>query len=253
MQKNRLLLVGLVLVCLVVAVVGCTGNLPTGGVPNNVNAGNIIISQQNTGIWVTGEGKIEVVPDVVVLTLGVAAQENTVEQARSEAAQAMAAVMAVLDDSGVEERDIKTQHFSIHPVRDWEKDREIISGYRVTNTVTVRIREIDDTGTIIDAVAGAGGDLTRINSINFTVDEPDEFYAEVREKAMEDAAAKAEQLADFGGVNLGKPTYISEGSVASVSRDYFYMEAGAAVPSATPISPGETEIRLILQVVYGIK
>ena len=162
--------------------------------------------------------------------------------------------MAVLDDKGVAEKDIKTQYFSIYSVRRWENDKEILVGYRVTNMVSVKIRKMDDTGVIIDAVAEAGGDYTRINSISFTVDNPSDYYEEAREKAMEDAEAKAQQLADLAGVDLGKPTYVNEsGAFIPVPREYYMAVPEAApAPAPSPISPGETEIRLTVQVVYSI-
>ncbi len=217
-----------------------------------------LFSQQNTGIWVTGEGKVSVVPDTAILSLGVEAQSATVAEAQEQAASAMTAIVAQLDSYGIAEKDIKTTHFSISPVRRWAEDREeeILIGYRVTNTVTAKIREIDNTGAIIDAAARAGGDYTRINSISFTVDDPAPYREEAREKAMADAEAKAMQLADLGGVKLGKPTYISEsGGFTPVVRE-FYPEAPMPVPAPaapTPISAGETEVSLSVQVVYSIQ
>lgn len=253
MKKNWILVIGVSLIVLTLAATGCDAGLPAGSVPE-IQGGNVILSQQNTGIWVTGEGKVSVIPDVAMLNLGVEAQDKTVARAQQYAVEAMEAVMGELDKHGVAEKDIKTQRFSIYPVRRWDKDREILVGYRVTNMVTVKIRKIDDTGIIIDAVAEVGGDYIRINDISFTVDDPTIYYEEVREKAMEDAEGKAEQLADLSGVSLGKPTYISEGGIyLPVTRD-FYQEAGAlpAPAPTTPISPGETDIRLSVQVVYSI-
>ncbi|HEY79178.1 MAG TPA: SIMPL domain-containing protein [Dehalococcoidia bacterium] len=254
MKKVWILVVCISLLALTLAAVGCETGLPAGSAPQ-INGGNFILSQQNTGIWVTGEGKVSVTPDVAMINLGVEAQANKVELARQQAEEAMTAIMAELESYGVAEEDIKTQRFSIYPVRRWEKDQEILIGYRVTNIVTVKIRELDDTGAIIDAVVSAGGDYTRVNSVSFTVDDPTEYYEEVREKAMEDAENKAEQLADLSGVSLGRPTYINEGSIyAPVTRDMYYAEAGAPAPEpTTPISPGETDIRLTVQVVYSIQ
>jgi len=192
---------------------------------------------------------------VAVLNLGVEAQAETVAEARQQAAEAMEAVMAVLDDYGIAKKDIKTRYFSIYPVRRWDNGKETLIGYRVTNMVTVKIREMDDTGVIIDAVAEAGGDYTRINSISFTVDDPTDYYEDAREMAMEDAKDKAEQLAKLAKVDLGKPTYINEtGAYIPVPREY-YVES-VPVPGlapTTPISPGETEVRLTVQVVYSIE
>jgi len=253
MKRNLLLAIGLALVVIAVGVAGCSGYI----VPDTQNGGSgIIFSQQNIGIWVTGEGSVTVVPDVAILSLGVEAQATTIAEAQRQAALAMDAIMTELEEHGIAQEDIKTQYYSIYQVRRWDNGKEVIIGYRVTNMVTVKIRDVDDTGVIIDAVAEAGGDYTRINSISFTVDNPSDYYEEAREKAMADAEAKAKQLADLAGVDLGKPTFISEGTISlPVPRDFF-REAGAPVPAPapiTPISPGETEIRLTVQVAYSIE
>ena len=245
----------LALVAIIAGSSGCTWSpSPENGSPKLLPNAGIIFSQQNTGIWVTGEGKVTMVPDVAILNLGVEAQATTMAEAQRQAAETMDAVMEELDEHGVAKKDIKTQHYSIYPVRRWEKDREILVGYRVNNMVTAKIRKVDNTGIIIDAVARAGGDYIRINSISFTVDDPSDYYEEAREKAIADAKAKAKQLADLADVKLGKPIYISEaGGYIPVS--YPVRAEAAPVPAPappTPISPGETEIRLTVQVVYSI-
>ncbi len=244
-----------VLPVIVSGVAGCESLSPPTSVSGVPATASGIFNQQNTGIWVTGEGKVSVVPDVAVLSLGVEAQAESVAEAQSQAATAMTAVTAELSRFGVAEKDIKTQYFSIAPVRRWsEKDgQEVLIGYRVTNTVSAKVRQMENTGAIIDAAATAGGDYIRINSISFTVDNPSAHYDGARVKAMADAKTKAKHLADLANVKLGRPTYISE-SVASppVVRD-FYPEAAMPAAPATPISPGETEIRLSVQVVYSIE
>ncbi|MBA7642849.1 26 kDa periplasmic immunogenic protein [subsurface metagenome] len=197
---------------------------------------------------------VTVTPDIATLRLGVEAQAATVAVAQSQATEAMDEVMTALTENGVAEKDIQTQYFSIYPVTRWDKDDEeqVIVGYRVTNKVNAKIREIDKAGTIIDVVAAVGGDLIRIDSINFSVDDPSAYYEEAREKAMADAKAKAEQLAELADAKLGKATYISESSYVPppIYRQDIYEEA---VPAATtPISPGEMEISLTVQVVYAL-
>ncbi len=263
MRRKLWLVIGLaLLLVLSVGAIGCTGDFGFPEIPEALPespealpaGGNITLSQQNTGIWVVGEGEVSVVPDVANLSLGVEAQAKTVAEAQVQTAEAMVAVMGVLDDYGIAKKDIKTQRFSIQAVKRWDNGKEILLGYRVTNIVVVKIRELDDTGAIIDAVAEAGGDYTRINSISFIVDEPSSYNEEVREKAMADAEAKAKQLADLAGVELGKPIYISEsGGYIPVPREYYAMAEGVpALAPTTPISPGETEVRLTVQVVYSI-
>lgn len=212
--------------------------------------------QQNTGIWVTGQGEVMAVPDIAELSLGVEAQADTVSEAQAQATEAMGQVMQALQDNGVAEKDIQTQRFNIYPMTRWieEKDKEEIIGYRVTNIVLAKIREVDTAGDVIDAVAEAGGDLVRIQGISFTIDDPSRYYEEARVKAVKDAKGKASQLANLAGVRLGEPIYISEGAIYQppVTRG-IYEAAGAPVPALeTPISPGELKITLNIQIAYSI-
>jgi uncharacterized protein len=215
-----------------------------------------MLQQQNTGIWVTGQGEVMAVPDIAELSLGVEARADTVSEAQAQAIEAMDQVMQALEDNGVADKDVQTQRFSIYPMTRWieEKDEEEIIGYRVTNIVLAKIREVDKAGDVIDAVAEAGGDLVRIQGISFTVDNPSRYYEEARVKAVKDAKDKALQLANLAGVKLGEPTYIFEGAIyqPSVTRD-FYEAAGAPVPAPeTTISPGELKITLNIQMAYSI-
>lgn len=258
MKWKLLLTVGLALAIIAVGTIGCESISPPTAARAPSFSGSLFFNQQSTGIWVAGEGKVSVVPDVAILNLGVEVQSDTVAEAQSWAAKVMTDVLDELDNQGVAEKDIQTRHFSIYPVRRWsEKEgKEVLIGYRVTNTITAKVRKVDETGDTIDAVAKVGGDYIRINSISFTVDDPTPYYKEVREKAMADAEAKAKELAGLGGVKLGKVTYISEGGAIPITREA-YIEAPVPAPAPmappTPISPGETEIQLMIQVAYSIE
>ena len=252
MKKNWLLVVGLVLVLAIVGLAGCGSSSAALGEITELN-----LSSQQQGIWVTGQGEVTAVHDIATLRLGIEAEEVSVAEAQTQATEAMDKVMIALTENGVAKKDIQTQYFSIRRITKWDrqKEEEVVTGYRVTNMVTAKIRDIDKAGTIIDAVAEAGGDLTRIDSVNFSVDDPSDYYEEAREEAMADAKAKAKQLAQLAGVTLGKPTYISEGiqvpPIVPVPRVAY--EYGEAVAVETAISPGELEISLSLQVVYAIR
>jgi len=213
---------------------------------------------QQTGIWVSGEGKVTAVPDIATLRLGIEAQEATVAEAQADAAEAMDGVMAALKDNGVAEKDIQTQYFSVNKVTRWDDKtyKEIVIGYRVTNMVIAKIRDVEGAGSIIDVVVAAGGDLVRIDNISFSIDDPSVYQEEARQKAIADAKAKAENLAILSGVGLGKPTYISESiySTPPIYRVPMMSGAEAApVPAVeTPISVGEMEIMLTIQMAYAI-
>jgi uncharacterized protein len=214
------------------------------------------LSSQQQGIMVTGEGDVMATPDIFNLSLGVQAEETTVEQAQAEAVAAMNKVIDTLKSNGIDDNDIQTQNFSISPVTKWDQNRQesVTTGYQVSNMVIVKVRDIDKAGEIIDAVALAGGDLVRVNSMGFSIDDPSEDYDMAREEAMADAFAKAQQLARLANVTLGKPTFISEQVQYTPPIIYRDFSETASAPSAaqTPISAGELEINASVQITYAI-
>jgi len=250
MKKLGLVAIGLVLILAVVGISGCS---PEG---TTISGGTFNLNSQQEGIWINGTGKVQAVPDVAIISLGIESQEATVAEAQTKAAEAMDEVMKALSDAGIAEKDIQTQYFNIQRVTRWDssKEQETVIGFRVTNMVTAKVRDVEKAGIVIDAVVGAGGDLTRIDSISFTVDDPTEYYAEAREKAVADAQAKAEQLAEAAGVELGTPSYINESTYipTPVYRSAVMEDTIAGSYVETSISPGEMEITLNVQLAYNI-
>ncbi len=259
MRKGLWLAIVLVIAVALVAAVGCTptesvASQQSGswtGLPSGVGSWQAVSNSQVTGIWVSGEGTVAVVPDLAVLRLGVSTLADTVEEALGEASEAMEGVMAALIANGVAENDIQTQYFSIYPEYSYGGAERALVGYRVTNTVTAKIRNVDEVGVVIDAVALAGGDLTQVQGVSFMVDNPSPFHAQARAAAVADAQGKAEQLASLLGVTLGSPIYVSE---SYIQAEYMrYGAEGAILSPSTPISPGELEIQLAVQIAYGIE
>ncbi|MBN2240004.1 MAG: SIMPL domain-containing protein [Dehalococcoidales bacterium] len=250
MNKKWLVVVVLVAVLGVFGLTGCEqGSVSTGEI------GTVKVTSQQEGIWVTGQGEVSVTPDIATIRVGVEAQDDSVAAAREQAAAAMEEVMDALSSNGIADKDIQTDYFSIYQTSEWnrETEKEVVTGYRVVNTVTVTIRDIEKVGTVIDEVTAAGEDLTRINNINFSVDDPSDYYEEARGKAMADAKEKAEQLASLSGAKLGNVTYVSEGSY---STPYVQKASGIMYDETasytTSISPGELDISVSLQVAYDI-
>jgi uncharacterized protein YggE len=209
--------------------------------------------QEAPGITVSGEGSVFGEPDVAVISLGVEAEADSVGAARSQAADAMDKTLAALKDGGVDEKDIQTSRFSVQPQYDYSKDRQELIGFVVTNIVTAKIRNIDDTGDLIDAAVAAGGDLARIQDLQFTIDDPSALQDEARQEAMGDAQAKAQTLADAAGVHLGAPRSISESG--GVLPDVYGAAALDLAEQATrtSVEPGQLEVTVQVQVVYGLE
>ncbi|MBM3934861.1 MAG: DUF541 domain-containing protein [SAR202 cluster bacterium] len=222
---------------------------------------NQVSSSNQTGIWVTGEGTIKMTPDLALINVGVEAMGLTVTEAREKAATAMTNIINALKANGIAERDIQTQYFNIYPRYEYpiviengyQYNKQTLVGYTVNNSALIKVRNVNNAGTIIDEVSKAGGDVTRINGINFTVDDTKPFVKQLREQAVKVAMAKAEHFATLTGVGVGDLIFIAEtGGGSPVMQDTYYkaaMESGAS----TPINVGQLEIRMTVQAAFSIE
>ena len=273
MKRGIVLTLSLILaaVLLTAGLLGCNSGNPTDTNPpvtpaqttppqSSPSEVNVSLNSQVEGIWVSGTGKVTVTPDIATLQLGIESQEASVSEAQARASEAMDKVMVALTDNGVADKDIQTRYFRISQRTRWDdaQQMEVVIGYRVTNQVVAKIRDMENVSTIIDAVVAAGGDYTRINNLSFSVDDPSVYYDEAREKAIADAKDKAQKIAGFAGMKLGEPTYISESTVSPVYEGMVYgLSAPMPVPAPAPapapsISPGEIEISVNMQIAYSL-
>ena len=130
------------------------------------------------GISVNGVGSVTVALDIAVLSIGVEARWSTVAEARQKAARALAAVRASLKRNGVDDKDIRTQGLSIRPAYSSRPTTTPqIIGYVTTNSVAVKVRNLDNASKVLDDAVEAGGDETRVIGISFAVDKPEQFQA----------------------------------------------------------------------------
>lgn len=222
------------------------------------------VGSSQSGIWVTGQGTLTLEPDLALLNIGVETQAESVAQARNEAANAMAAIVAAVKARGLADRDIQTRSFNIFPRYEFPEvfesgqrvRKQVLVGYTVSNSATIKVRDLDGVGPIIDDVANAGGDATRINGVSFTVEDPKPFQTQLRELAVRDALDKADHFASLTGVGVGSLVLITEsgGGLPRV-QDFSSAERGFALAAAAPtsISGGELELRLNVQAVFEIQ
>ncbi len=231
-----------VAVCVGGLLVAC-GHAPSGGV--------VVVRGEPTGITVVGEGEAEAAPDLAVFRIGVEARRPTVAEAREAAAGAQQAVIEALRGAGIEQRDIQTAQLSITPDYEYSEAGRRLLGYVVTNSVEVRARALDRVGPAIDAAVAAGGDLVRLEGLRFELEEADAAQAQARERAIEEARAKAAQIAAELGVTLGAPESVEEVSATAPSPVVMRLEAAEA-RAETPVEPGTTRVRVELRVRWGI-
>ena len=214
----------------------------------------IIQSSEGSGISVTGRGEVVAEPDTGYFNVGVDVTAKTVEQAREEAATALEDVISSLKDDGVDDEDLKTTSFSIQPEYNYRNNEEPrIVGFRVSNTLSVTVRDLDRFSETLDGAITAGGDAVRVHGIRFDRDDKSGLIEQARELAMEDARIKGEQLADLGDVDLGAPLSITESSSSTTPPIYYDERAAAGADFAdTPIEPGTTSVVVNVSVRWGI-
>jgi uncharacterized protein YggE len=204
-------------------------------------------------ISVTGTGRVFLTPDVADLRLGVTTTAKTVDEARAANATSMTAVISALKGLGITDRDVQTTTLSLGPVYDYSTNTNPprLTGYTLTNSVAVTIRDLEVAGAMIDAAMAAGA--TTLDSITFRVADQTAAEKDAREAAMTEAKAKAQTLAAAAGVSIDGVASISE-TVAPIPYPVYYgAMAGAAVrDAATPVEAGTNEVSVTVAVTYVI-
>lgn len=208
-------------------------------------------------ILVVGEGEASVAPDMAIVSLAVMREAETARQALDQNNEAISAVIAALKEAGIEGRDLQTSGLQINPRYVYPQDNSgeapRIQGYQVSNTLTVRVRDIEKLGAIIDESVTLG--VNQGGSISFTNDDSSATVTEARKRAVKDAMGRAKTLAEAAGVGLGPVLEISEQSMTPppmpLSAKMVRMEAASA--DAVPLEAGENVYRVQVSVTFGIQ
>ncbi len=204
-------------------------------------------------ISVTGTATTRLAPDIVVMTLGVQTQGRDVAEAVSENNRRSAEVIGVFRSAGVDGEDIQTTYFNVYPQQQYDQfgtlTGEVV--YWVDNTITVRIRQLDQVGTLLQSVLTRGANT--VQGVSYSVEDPSDALDDIRAEALADARAQAEQLAAAAGVALGDVLTISEGGAAPSPL----MEAAAfgkgGGGGGVPTQPGSLEYSVSMSVVYRVR
>lgn len=204
-------------------------------------------------ISVQGEGTVDVAPDMAIISLTVLRQAETAQKALAANSEAMREVLSALKAAGIAERDLQTSRFNIMPMRsqvprDKPQEPKIV-GYAVSNEVTVRIRKLDEAGSILDKVVGLG--VNQGGDISFVKDDLGPTMTEARKRAVADAMERAKTLADAAGVKLGRILSISEGSSQPRPMPYaapMRMAAEKAVPLASGENSYQAQVNLVIEI-----
>ncbi len=244
MKKGILLTaIGLALVVLVTAV--------TTKPPVAANAANTTGTTAGK-ITVTAVGTVKAKPDIATVSLGVVTTAKEADAAQSENTTRMNAVVDALKAHGIAEDDIKTGYYYMYPQYDYSsaKSEPAITGYNVSNTVIVTIRNIESVGSVIDKAVSAGAN--NANSVTFGVTDITPYYNKALTQAINSGKAKANSIASALGVTVSQPLEVNEiGGYTPTYAEAGGMMNAKDMGGGTPITPGTIEVTANLQMIFG--
>jgi hypothetical protein len=203
-----------------------------------------------SGIKVTGTGSVSGAPDIASIVVGASVLAGSVADARSRAASAVQAIVEAVKARGVPPSDVQTRRFTVQAEYDYQDNAQRLRGFRVSQSLAVKVRALDTTGAVLDAAMAAGGDDARVESMTFGLDAPGELERKARIAAFADARDKAATLAEAAGVTLGRATEIDETldrPILPVPRARAMMADAA---ESTPIESGSLDVMVSLTVTF---
>lgn len=216
---------------------------------------------QTRVITVSASGSSSAEPDMATINIGVETQGDDVVSVSSDNAQKMQSVIEVVKNAGVAVKDIQTSNYNIYIERPSEPRPAAVPQtgttpqtqviYHVNNTVNVHVRDLKNLGKILEAVAGVGAN--NIYGINFSLSDTKTVESQARQAAMEAAQAKAGELARLASVKLGQVQSVSETSSTTPPVAYAASAKLAVAANSVPISSGEVQYQVEVQVSYLIQ
>ena len=206
---------------------------------------------QGTLLSVNAEGMVEGRPDMATVNLGVTTQGDTAQAALQENARRMQALTQALRRAGIAERDIQTSNVSVHPQQQYrENEPPLITGYQASNSVTAKVRNIDNTGRVIDAAVRAGGNT--VNGVYFSYQDPDAQMDAARRDAIAEARQRAELYAGALNMRVVRIVAVQESGAFSPPMP-MAVRMEAAQDASTPIAPGQIETRVNVNVTFELR
>jgi len=219
-------------------------------------------------ISVQGEGDVFAVPDTAQFSATVMETAGDVETAQNQADQKGNDIKKYLSGAGVDEKDIQTTDYSVSPQYEYQRatsaactngycppGRQVLTGYQVSETLTVKVRDTKKAGDLLAGVGSRGA--SQVSGLNFTVADEDDLQKQARDKAIAQAKEKARQLASSLGVSLVRVVGFSEnGSVSPMpyaAKAMSFAAQDTAAPAAPEISPGQNKITSNVTLSYEIE
>jgi uncharacterized protein YggE len=215
-------------------------------------------------ITVSGEGEVFAPADVATFTFGAQATADTVDQAQTQVTQKVDASLEALEQFEIAERDIKTENYQVYPRYEYQNgicdgvrcgpSTQVLIGYEASQTISIKVRNLADAGSVIGAVGAAGA--TNISGLTFTIDDEDELKREARQSAIAEAKEKAEVLAEDLDVRLVRIVSFNENEWGGPTPMYARAESADSMSmggGAPTLPTGENTIVSNVSITYEIR
>lgn len=224
-----------------------------------------------SNISLSGHGEVTAAPDIATVYFTISKDASTIKAAQDMVTSVEGKVLSFLKDNKIDSKDIKTTNASFAPKYEYQNalcpatplsgtepvycpnGRQVLTGYTASESITVKIRKIDDAGTIIQGLGSLG--VSNLDGPNFSIDKEDALKAQARKAAIDDARTKAEALAKDLHVRLGKVVSFNEGTNYYPMAYDKGMTASMAVgaPAAPVLPQGENTISSDVTITYEIR
>ena len=214
-------------------------------------ASNSSTCSSNATVTSHGQGSASGTPDMATVDLAVQTQDSTAATALDQNSADTNGLLKTLFAGGISKSDVQTSGLSLHAI--YGGPTPAITGYQVTNTVTVQIHSVSSTGTIIDSAAKAAGNSIRINQIAFSVQDPSALFNQARAKAVSQAATEAKAMATAAGMHLGALCSLNDSAPSSVPLNTSIYSTTAGLPSPVPIQVGSQKVKATVTAVYRLQ
>lgn len=210
------------------------------------------MAAEPTSLTLTASAEVSRAPDLVTVSGGVTTTAPSAGAAMAENARTMTAVIAAVKKAGVAERDVQTQGLSLQPQYSYESRKQVLTGYQASNTVRLRLRDVENVGPLLDTLVKAGAN--QISGPDFALDKPEAALDEARREAVAKARARATLYAEAAGMKVARIAAISEGSLGTPEPRPLLRSMAVAEDSASPpVAPGEVSLGVSLTVRFDLE
>ncbi|HYZ66224.1 MAG TPA: SIMPL domain-containing protein [Mycobacterium sp.] len=200
-------------------------------------------------VTVVGAGEVQGTPDTLTVNASIEFVAPDVSGAMNQTSDRQKAVIDALVGVGIDRKDISTTQVSLQP-QFAGGDSTTIIGYRASNSIDVKIRKLDTASQALALIISTGGDATRINSVNYAIDDDSQLVKDARARAFNDAKDRAQQYAQLSGLDLGKVVSISESAGPTPPTPLPNLKG--AEMAAVPVEPGQQTVGFSVTVIFEL-